>query len=162
MIKCTFPDGNPAELRHISCDMIVVKDNKILLAKRSEDSSSEPNKWCVPGGFLDRNENIKTACLRELKEETGYEGEIEKLMLIEDNPNRMSTSISDNQNVTFVFIIKIGEKTGESDHEISEIKWFDINDLPDKIAFDHENFIRIYKKYCEEGFALPLLGGNDV
>ena len=162
MIKCIFPDGNPGDLRHVTCDMIIVKDNQILLAKRADNVVAEPGKFCVPGGYIDRDEDIKSACLRELKEETGYEGEIQELLLIQDDPERMPESTSDNQNITFVFIIKVGERVGESDHEISEVRWFDLDDLPDNMAFDHANFIQVYKKYQEENFSLPVMGAKNV
>lgn len=48
--------------------------DEILLVKRN----SEPKigQWCLPGGFLELDESPESGCLRELKEETGLEGEI--------------------------------------------------------------------------------------
>ena len=58
----------------ITVDAIVLNSlkNSILVIKRKFD----PFKgfWALPGGFLDYNEEPLTACLRELKEETGLLG----------------------------------------------------------------------------------------
>ncbi len=58
-------------------------------------------KFTIPGGFLDRNENIEQGTLRELKEETGYEGKIICLFHINDNPTRPK---EDRQNVDFIYM----------------------------------------------------------
>ena len=42
---------------------------KVLLIQRGHDPYE--GKWALPGGFVDMNEDIKTAALRELEEETG-------------------------------------------------------------------------------------------
>lgn len=51
-------------------------NKKILLLKRSGDSSFLPGKWCLPGGKLERGESFKIAANRELYEETGLTGSL--------------------------------------------------------------------------------------
>ena len=117
---------------------------KILLVKRG-GKWLEKGKWALPGGFLDMNETLEQAVLRELKEETGYTGKVIKLFQIVDNPRRRH---EDRQNVALVYLVKPLKKVGGPDHEISEIKWFDLNKLPPKkqIAFDHLEMIKLYIK----------------
>jgi thiamine-phosphate diphosphorylase len=54
--------------------VIINEKDEILLVKRNV----EPKKgeWCLPGGFLEIGETPEECCLRELKEETGLEGEV--------------------------------------------------------------------------------------
>lgn len=54
---------------------IIVKDNKILVAQRSEKMKL-PMKWEFPGGKLEENENEIDCIKREIKEEINIEIEI--------------------------------------------------------------------------------------
>ena len=54
-----------------SVTSIVTDGKKVLLLKRGTTAPWMPNKYCFPGGKIEDEENIVTAGLRELKEETG-------------------------------------------------------------------------------------------
>ncbi len=156
MLTCTFENGNKAALRHVVVGAIAVKGNQILLCKRSP-KFSEGNKWAHPGGFLNRDESTAQATLRELEEETGYNGEIVQLLRISDNPDRPK---EDRQNVDFVYIVNVKDKIKDHDDEILEVKFFDLRDLPpeEEFAFDHRYNIELYKKYLQEKIQLPIIG----
>lgn len=80
-----------------------------------------------------------------------------KLFRIVDTPNRPH---EDRQSVEFVYIAEALEKTGESDWESKELRWFALDELPtdDEIAFDHGDDIALYKCYLERPFPLPFFG----
>ena len=59
-----------------SCVVPVSADNKVLLTQRCNTLRSYPNKWVVPGGKIDAGEDLHSAGLRELSEETGIDTEI--------------------------------------------------------------------------------------
>lgn len=155
MIECAFEDGGKGHLRHVTIDALVTDGNKILLVKRAQRLTNG-GKYAVPGGFLGRDENIKTAVAREALEETGYKIEIGLLFAITDKPNRKN---EDRQNVNFTFLAKPIEKVEDSDDEVSEIHWFNLDDLPDEeeFAFDHYNRILLYKKYLQNKLDLPII-----
>lgn len=54
----------------VCVEAIIVKDNKVLLSKRSDNCTVAPNKWCVPSGKVKYEEIPLIACVREVKEET--------------------------------------------------------------------------------------------
>lgn len=72
--------------------LIIVLDteNRVLLQHReSKPNISFPNQWGLFGGHIEVGETSHQAAERELKEETGIEGE--KLVLLEEGaqvPNR--------------------------------------------------------------------------
>lgn len=154
MITCYFENKNKALLRHVTVDALIIKNNKILLVKRASHLI-EGGKYTLPGGYLDRDETLNRAVLREAREETGYNSEIVSLFRINDNPQRGS---EDRQNVDFVFLVKLLDKVDNHDREVSEVKWFGLDDLPEKekIAFDHYENIEFYLKYKQEKFDLPI------
>jgi 8-oxo-dGTP diphosphatase len=155
MITCAFEKGYPAKLRHVVVHAIVEKDGMLLLEKRAGDIL-ETGKWALPGGFLDRDETAAGGVLRELHEETGWEGEIISLFRINTNPNR---PYEDRQNVAFEFMIKATDKTGTPDHETSKVEWIPIDKLIpfDDFAFDHGETIKLYLEYRKNSFPLPVL-----
>lgn len=158
MITCIFEDGKKAtdiSLRHVVVDVLVIKDNKVLLEKRTK-KLLEGGKWALVGGFVERDETTQGAAIRETFEETGYRVKDLQLLTIRDNPDRPH---EDRQNVSFVYICQALEKEGESDWEVDTLQWFSFASLPNEkeIAFDHYKNIQLYLEYKEKKISLPIL-----
>ena len=155
MITCIFEKGYQAKLRHVVVHAIVEMDGKLLLEKRTGDLL-ESGKWSLPAGFLERDETASQGVLRELKEETGWEGEIISLFRINTKPDRPH---EDRQNVAIDFLIKPIRKTGAGDHESSKIEWIAIEKLLplSEFAFDHGESIGYYLNYRKKHFSLPII-----
>ncbi|MBI4999408.1 NUDIX hydrolase [Candidatus Gottesmanbacteria bacterium] len=155
MITCSFEDGDKASLRHLVVHAILEKDGKILLGKRSSRLSGA-GKWCMPGGFLDRDETAEEAVLRELLEETGWQGEIDSLFRINSNPERGEED--KRQNVALEFIINPIKQIKKPDKELKKVEWIPIKELDSlDFAFDHGETVKLYLEYRQKPFALPIL-----
>jgi 8-oxo-dGTP diphosphatase len=155
MLHCTFENGNEASLRHATVDALLIKDGKLLLAKRAQ-GLLEGGKWGLVGGYVDRDENLKEAVAREALEESGYKVENIMLLTVRDNPDRPK---EDRQNIAFVYICNATEKVGVSDWEVDEQQWFDLDNIPseEEIAFDHFKNILLYRDYLDKKVSVPLL-----
>ncbi len=156
MITCILENKHQTSFRHVVVHAIVEKDNQLLLERRSLSLSLEGGKWALPGGFLDRDETASQGVLRELQEETGWEGKVLKLFRVNSNPNRPH---EDRQNVVLEFLVDPIKVTNKPDQEVIEIKWFDFKNLPkpEEMAFDHRETLEYYLKYKEKAFPLPLV-----
>ena len=154
MISCKFENGNKANLRHVTVDALVVRDGKILLVKRASHLIN-PNKYAIPGGYLNRDETTSAGALRELLEETGYSGKVISLFKITDKPNRKG---EDRQNVNFTYLIRITKKVSSPDSEVESVQWFELNKIPDEreFAFDHYETVELYVRYLEDKLSLPI------
>lgn len=78
-----MPRGSPA----LTSDCVVFdEDGRLLLVRRA----NEPFKglYALPGGFVDAGETVEQAALRELREETGIVGRIDKLIGVYSDPKR--------------------------------------------------------------------------
>ena len=155
MINCIFEDGGTGSKRHVTIDCLIVNEkNEVLLTRRGPHLSN-PGKYTIPGGFLDRDENTGEGALRELREETGYTGEIISLFQITDTPNRAN---EDRQNVNFTYLVKIVGGEEIENEEVETIEWISEKDLPqdEEFAFDHRNIILRFFQYQKKSFTLPI------
>jgi ADP-ribose pyrophosphatase YjhB (NUDIX family) len=127
--------------RHIVTDNLIIKDKEILLIRRA----NEPSKgyWALPGGYLNWDETIEEAAIREATEETGMQVKINKFFNVYSRPDRDG----DVQNVALVYVLEVLDYTFHpQQEEVSDIRWFSLDSLPGKIAFDHKEIIEDYKK----------------
>ncbi len=155
MITCTFENGNKASLRHVVIDALVLKDDKLLLVKRSK-KLLEGGKWALVGGYVERDENLLQTVEREVREETGYTIKDITFLCVRHNPDRPN---EDRQNISFVFFCSAAMHVGESDWEVEDQQWFSFDKLPDEkmIAFDHMKNIEFYQRYLKKEVTIPLL-----
>ncbi len=138
--KCNKPIyENPVP----STASVVINENQeILLVKRN----IEPKKgdWCLPGGFIELYEKSEECCLRELKEETNLEGEIERLAGVYLSKSPIYKSV-----LVIGYSIKNirGEIRPGDDSE--EVRFFSFKEMP-KIAFDsHQSIFENALKFRE-------------
>jgi 8-oxo-dGTP diphosphatase len=155
MIACTFENGGRASLRHVVVHAVVERAGALLLVKRAA-RLSEGGKWGLPGGFLDRDESLIEGVRRELREETGWDGRVERLLRIISRPDRPR---EDRQNVAFDFVLTALSRAGDPDDESSEVAWVPIDQLPalDSLAFDHGDTVRLYLSARGRPAGPPLL-----
>ena len=62
----------------VAAASIIERDGKILLIRRAGDPGY--GLWSMPGGYVDRGEVVEEAAMREAREETGLEVEIDRLV----------------------------------------------------------------------------------
>lgn len=124
--------------------LIFNENNQVLLQKRSDD-----NLWGNPGGSMDLGETIYDTVIREIKEETNLDIKKENLKIFNIYSGEEQHHIYPNKDeVYFVNIIfEIHKYSGDivSDIESKELKFFDIDKLPNNITKPFESVARDLK-----------------
>ena len=123
----------------LTADGAIVKENKILLIKRKNNPFK--NKWALPGGFVEYNEKVEDAVVREVLEETGLKTKIIDLIGIYSDPNRDPRG----HTVTVVYLLKIENGKIKVGDDAVDARFFYIADLPD-LSFDHALIINDVKR----------------
>ena len=102
---------------------IIESEGKIILVK--EAKKQYYGKWSFPSGHVEENEDIINAAIREVKEETNLDVELNGLISIYNNMYEGYNSIS------FIFSSKLKNvnKITFNKNEILEVKGFSINDI---------------------------------
>lgn len=129
----------------IAADVLVAYGDKILLIQRK----NEPYGWAIPGGFVDMYETIEDAAARELKEETGIEAPASALQLLGIYSDPLRDFRGHTASAIYVYI---AEKEAVAGDDAKEAKYFDLNNLPENIAFDHrqviDDYVKKFKGFC--------------
>ncbi len=116
--------------------VVLDENNRILLGLRNRGRKS--GLWCIPCGYVDYEEDIYDAVVREFKEETNLDVEVERLLDVHSNffyPDKHSVGI-------WFLARRIGGELQAKD-DLDDVGYFPLNDLPD-MAF--ENDLKIIEK----------------
>jgi ADP-ribose pyrophosphatase YjhB (NUDIX family) len=123
----------------VQCGFIFYQDPKVAVATIISDRNDhvvlvkraiEPGygKWVIPGGFVDRGEEVLAAAVREAREEAGIEIRIDRLLNVYSYPG-----------VAPVIIVYVATMTGGTlacDDECLEVRLFAPGEIPwDDLAF---------------------------
>lgn len=118
----------------ITVDGIIIKDDKILLIKRKNEPFKD--KWALPGGFVEYNETVEDAVIREIFEETGLQTNIDKIIGVYSDPKRDPRG----HTITIAYLLKIKKGDMKSGDDALDVKFFSLNQFP-PLSFDHDIII---------------------
>ena len=125
---------------HVTVDCVVFGldegDLKILLIQR--DYEPFRGFWATPGGFVNPDESLEHAALRELKEETGVKDVfLEQLYTFGDvhrDPRRRIVTVA------YYALVNLRDHTIRAATDARSAAWFSVDDLPN-LAFDHARIV---------------------
>ena len=134
----------------VTVDAVIFKCSmdkvSILLINRK----NEPyiGRWAIPGGFIEMDEELEDAAARELAEETGLTGiDLEQMHTFgkvgRDPRGRQIT-------IAFIGITDENNANIKAGDDAAQAKWFDIDDLPENMAFDHNEVAKFAIKRMKD------------
>lgn len=113
--------------------VVVDGEDRVLLALWNE--GAEP-AWTLPGGGVDLHETVQAAAVREVREETGYDVELTRVLGVDsfvvpaaenaDARGRPYKSVR----VVFEGHVAGGELTHETDGTTDEARWIPRGEVP--------------------------------
>ncbi len=117
---------------------IVTNDNReILLVQRGHEPYT--GEWCLPIGFAETGENISDAALRELREETGIEGKIIRLIDVDTVENPFYGSLA-----IVTYEVKAEGGTLRPGDDAAAAAYFPIENTPPLAWSSNEKAVKVY------------------
>jgi 8-oxo-dGTP pyrophosphatase MutT (NUDIX family) len=96
--------------------------------------------WGLPKGLVERGESPEDTAVREVREETGYEGQVRgplgdvSYWLVWEGTRIRKT-------VHFFLMNDTGAEPGPRDREMEEVRWFPLDEAADVAGFESEKGI---------------------
>jgi len=104
----------------------------IVLIKRK----NPPYGWALPGGFVDYGESLERAAIREAKEETSLDIELEAQFHTYSDPDR-----DPRQHTISTVYIAVAKGTPQAQDDAQEIGIFTEEEISFPLVFDHEKIL---------------------
>jgi 8-oxo-dGTP diphosphatase len=120
-----------------TCLVVIDDQNRVLLVQRNVEP--EIGAWCLPGGFIELGEAPELAAIRELKEETGLDGHIERLLGVIAQESKLYDTV-----MIVGYLIKKLSGTPLAGDDASAIAFYSPAELPDIPFRSHREFIEKY------------------
>ena len=119
--------------------LICMNENKLLLVRRGVEPAK--GEWGLPGGFMELNETLEQAALRELKEETNLEGRVNRIL---GTCSHYGSIFGDILLIGMVIDLSYDVSSMMAGDDVSELQFFNVNDLPN-LAFEcHKKIVSYY------------------
>ncbi|AOT69242.1 nucleotide triphosphate diphosphatase NUDT15 [Geosporobacter ferrireducens] len=136
--QCSFTFyQNPA----VGVAAIVIKDKKLLMGKRQ---GSYAGQWCIPCGYVEWDEDVYDAVVREFFEETGLKINISYVYTVLSNFHNPAQ-----HTVGIWFMAEVASGTEEAGDDLEEVEYFSYADMP-VLAFPTDR--DVIEKLKTEGF----------
>lgn len=97
-------------------------------------------EWGIPAGGLEHREQPADAIIREFHEETSMQIEIERLLTV--------VSAREDHHISMVYLCRILSGEFKESLEISEMKYFSVDDLPAMMLTTEKELIKWAVKEC--------------
>lgn len=123
-----------------SCGAIIFNDNKVLILQQAA------GHWGFPKGHVEKGETEVETAIREIKEETNLDVEIN------DNyryTEKYSPTEGVEKEVIYFIAKKIGGEIKPQEEEVQKIEWLDFEEALERLTYDNSRKLlkRAFKDY---------------
>ena len=119
--------------------IVIYPPDKILLIKRS--TPPFVGYWALPGGRAERGELVEQTVVREVKEETGLDVKIVG-KVGEYREKGIQAGLEYDYFPACFLVDLVGGEIWKQESEIAEIKLFSLDELPEVLAFEHDQMVK--------------------
>lgn len=129
-----------------------IQNNDIYtLVERRGPAVSHQGEWCCPCGYIDWDESLEEACVREVREETGLELDEERIKLFEVSTDKHTKT----QTIDLFYECWTAYESDfhtdriETRDEVLDIKWLKVAHMDNDVK---GGTLTLFKKSIYEGY----------
>ena len=135
------PSSLPSSASHyvgVGCLVLNSQGDKMLVVQEKNGILRGKNFWKIPTGQLEAGEDLETACVRELKEETGINGKVKGLVLF----RHATQFLNGKGDIFFIMLMELAQQEGQDkdkdqkiviqENEIADAKWMPLKEYFDQ------------------------------
>ncbi|MCM3269506.1 NUDIX hydrolase [Paenibacillus elgii] len=129
----------------VAAGVIIYKDGKVLLQKRRDNHC-----WAMHSGGVEIGEEVEETAKRELWEETGLKANDLELLGVFSGEDRLYTYPNGDEVYTIGIVYICRDFSGDllsQTNETTELKWFNIDELPDDIFPPNKKPLKAFVDY---------------
>ena len=136
----TYTYSYPRPALTVDCVVFGLDDEdlKVLLIQR--DQPPYEGAWALPGGFVDMDETVEQAALRELQEETGisdvYLEQLYTFSTVDRDPRGRTVSVA------HYALVRLSDHKVRAATDARDAGWFPVRRAK-KLAFDHDEILKV-------------------
>jgi ADP-ribose pyrophosphatase YjhB (NUDIX family) len=132
----------------VAVAVVLGDDHRVLLGRRGIDPGS--GLWSFPAGYVNRGEVLEEAAVREVLEELGLM--VRLTGLVGAYSERGAAVVL----IVYAGEVQAGEPTPDG-REVSEVRWFPLDQLPDGLAFPHDRRVLEDWKRARQAGSLNMI-----
>lgn len=132
---------------------VVLNDHgQILLGQRSDSG-----RWALISGILEPGEEPALAMVREIEEETGVKAQVEALIAVQSQEPMTYPNGDEAQFLDLLFLARAydGEPYAADDESLA-VAWFDLDDLPENLAYFTLERLHAYARFTQNPADGPI------
>ncbi|TMU54797.1 NUDIX hydrolase [Flagellimonas algicola] len=115
-------------------------DNKLKVLLLKKTVGDFKNHWMVPGGVMETHETVEDCAAKVLFALTGFKDihfeQVKTYSSLDRHPLKRVIT------VCFYALVKPENHPLTLRSDVQQIHWFDVDELPDQLGFDHEQLIK--------------------
>jgi len=120
-------------------DIIIETQGGFVLIERK----NEPYGWAIPGGFVDYGESVADAAIREAREETSLDVNLQAALGVYSNPSRDPRQ----HTISTVFIASARGMPAAGDDAKNAAVYTNLKEIPHTVVFDHRKILEDYEAW---------------
>ncbi|MFI5274251.1 MAG: NUDIX domain-containing protein [Ktedonobacterales bacterium] len=132
--------------------LLLIQEHQVLLLRR-HNTGYEDGKYSVIAGHLDGDEDVKSAAVREAREEAGIHIDPADVEVVGVMHRRSLSPRAEDERVDF--FVQVARWTGEianaEPQKCDELAWFPLDDLPREVIPYVRHALERHKEHDQHG-----------